>query len=181
MTPSQMPSDYRILVPRDWFRIDLTHERWRRQLKAFVDKESTGSGAPAHISRGMWATLRNTAERSVARGALEIFLKTEPSTAPALPASLLISLVPAPAGSAPTPEEFAQVLAQRADEHVDVEVVDLPAGRTVRLLTDTTMDFHVSMPGEVGYLHLAFSCPVGGIHSPMGGLCEAMASSLRWV
>lgn len=37
------PSDYRILVPRDWFRVDLTRERWRGQLKTFVDREAADS------------------------------------------------------------------------------------------------------------------------------------------
>lgn len=43
------------------------------------------------------------------------------------------------------------------------------------------MDFHVRMPGDIGYLHLAFSLPMSGTRSPMGDLCDAIAQSLRWV
>lgn len=175
------PSDYRLLVPRDWFRVDLTHERWRRQLKTFVDKESAGSGVPAEVARGTWTILRNTAETGLAQGALEFFLKTESPSESALPASLLISLAQTPRGLAPTPGEFAQALAQRTGQDVEVDVVELPAGRTVRAITGTTMDFHVQMPGGVGYLHLAFSMPLNGTEGPMGELCDAMAHSLRWV
>ncbi|MCP9991354.1 hypothetical protein LUX09_13985 [Streptomyces albogriseolus] len=34
--------DYRLLVPREWFRVDLTQDRWRRQLKTFVEKQADG-------------------------------------------------------------------------------------------------------------------------------------------
>ncbi|MFD4528085.1 hypothetical protein ACFWP7_29975 [Streptomyces sp. NPDC058470] len=175
------PSDYRLLVPRDWFRVDLTHERWRRQLKTFVDKESAGSGVPAESARSVWTTLRNTAESGLAQGALEFFLKTESPGESVLPASLLISLAPTPRGLAPIPGEFAQALAQRTGRCVEVDVIELPAGRAVRAITETTVEFHVHMPGGVGYLNLAFSVPLSGTEGPMRELCDAIAHSLRWI
>ncbi|MGW3723737.1 hypothetical protein [Streptomyces sp. NPDC000851] len=180
MTAETPPTDYRLLVPRDWFRIDLTQERWRGQLKTFVDKEFAAGGTPAEVARSVWGTLRNTAENGLTRGALEFFLRTEAPEASAMPASLLISWPPMPRGLAPTPDEFAEVLTQRRGQ-AEVDVIDLPAGRTVRSRTDTNMDFHVHMPGGAGYLHLAFSAPLSGTHGPMGNLCEAMAHSVRWV
>ncbi|WP_406474644.1 hypothetical protein [Streptomyces sp. NBC_01615] len=180
-TATTPPSDYRLLVPRDWFRVDLTHERWRRQLKTFVDKESAGSGVSAEVARSIWTTLRNTAEVGLAQGALEFFLKTESPSGSALPASLLISLAQTPRGLAPEPGEFARALVQRMGPDVEVDVIELPVGRTVRVITKTTMDFHVHMPGGVGYLHLAFSTPLSGTEGPMGELCDAIAHSLRWV
>ncbi|MGW1530775.1 hypothetical protein [Streptomyces aureus] len=174
------PSDYRLLVPRDWFRVDLTHERWRRQLKTFVDKESEGNRVPAEAARNLWTTLRNTAEGSLAQGGLEFFLKTE-SPGSALPASLLISLAMTPRGLAPTPDDLASELTRRVNADAEVDVQALPAGGTVRAITQTTMDFHVCMPGGVGYLHLAFAVPLSGTDSPMGDLCDAIAHSLRWV
>jgi hypothetical protein len=180
-TAEAPPSDYRLLVPRDWFRVDLTHERWRRQLKTFVDKQSTGSGASAETTRHIWATLRNTAEAGVARGALEFFLKTESPDGAAVPASLLISMAPSPRGLAPKADDFAHALIRRVDPGTSVDVVELQAGEAVRALTETTMDFHVHMPGDVGYLHLAFAMPLSGTDGPMGNLCDAIAHSLRWV
>ncbi|MFB7247697.1 hypothetical protein CW362_05895 [Streptomyces populi] len=174
------PSDYRLLVPRDWFRVDLTHERWRRQLKTFVDKESEGNRVPAEAARSLWTTLRNAAEGSLAQGGLEFFLKTE-SPGSALPASLLVSLAATPRGLAPTPADFAPELARRLGPEAEVDVLTLPAGGTVRAVGKTAMDFHVHMPGGIGYLHLAFSVPLSGTESPMGDLCDAIAHSLRWV
>ncbi|MFI0944780.1 hypothetical protein ACH4Q9_01980 [Streptomyces sp. NPDC021086] len=151
-----------------------------------MDKEFAGSGTSGDVSRSVWATLRNTAENGLARGALEFFLRTDSPEGTALaPASLLISWPPMPRGLAPTAEVFAEALSERrssaCDADADVDVVDMPAGRTVRVCTATTLDHHVRMPGDAGYLHLAFSMPLSGTEGSMGDLCDAMAQSLRWV
>jgi hypothetical protein len=181
VTTANPPSDYRILVPRDWFRVDLTQDRWRHQLKTFVDKEFTGSGAPADIARSIWLTLRNAAESGFSQGGLELFLKTESPGGTALPASLLVSLALTPRGLTPTPADFAEALIRRTGPDAEVDVIEVQAGRTVRVVKDTTVDFHVHMPGDVGYLHLAFSIPLSGTKGPLGDLCDAMVHSLRWV
>lgn len=175
------PSDYRILVPRDWFRVDLTQERWRGQLKTFVDREAAGGSAPDEARRSLWTTLRNIAERGAADGALEFYLKTEAPGGTAYPASLMVSLLPTPPGLAPEVAELAGTLARRRGPDSRISTGELPAGETVRAVTDTTLDFHVRMPGGVGYLILAFSVPLSGTEGPMGELCEAIAFSLRWV
>ncbi|MFF1696706.1 hypothetical protein ACFVXC_24365 [Streptomyces sp. NPDC058257] len=175
------PEDYRILVPRDWFRVDLTQERWRGQLKTFVDREAADSGASAETRRGIWTTLRNTAEAGVAQGALEFFLKTESPQDSAYPASLLVSLLPTPPGLAPDAADLAGTLTRRRGSGSQITTIELPAGDTVRAVTDATLDFHVRMPGGVGYLILAFSLPLSGTEGPMGDLCDAIAYSLRWV
>ncbi len=95
--------------------------------------------------------------------------------------SLLISWPPTPRGVAPALEDFAEALAHRAGPRTDVAIIDLPAGRTVHVRGETTLDYHVLMPGDVGYLHLAFSVPLSGTEGPMGNLCDAMAHSLRWI
>ncbi|MEN8651032.1 hypothetical protein ABCR94_10410 [Streptomyces sp. 21So2-11] len=182
MSAAAPPSDYRLLVPRDWFRIDLTRERWRHQLKTFVDRESADSHVTTEITRGIWATLRNTAENGVAHGALEYYLKTESPGDAAMPASLLVSLVPAPRGLTPPPQQFARTMAQRSGrQDTEFDVVELPAGEAVRAVTETNLDFHVQMPGDMGYLVLAFATPMSSTTSPMGDLCDAIAHSLRWV
>lgn len=175
------PSDYRMLVPRDWFRVDLTQERWRGQLKTFVDREATSGSATDEARRSLWTTLRNIAERGAADGALEFYLKTETPGGTVCPASLMVSLLPTPPGLAPEVRDLAETLARRRGEASQVGTVELPAGGTVRAVTDTTLDFHVRMPGGVGYLILAFSVPLSGTDGPMGELCEAIAHSLRWV
>ncbi|MFJ4920140.1 hypothetical protein [Streptomyces sp. NPDC088725] len=180
-TRHEAPSDYRMLVPRDWFRIDLTQERWRPQLKTFMDQQSAGKDVPAETKREIWATLRNLAEAGVAHGALELFLRTDSPGGAPYPATLLISLLHAPDGEPAAPQRLAEVLADRRGETAEVSVVTLPAGETVRVLTDTTMDFHVHMPGDVGYLMLSFSIPLSGTTGPMARLCESMAHSLRWI
>ncbi|MGA5083930.1 hypothetical protein [Streptomyces pseudogriseolus] len=174
--------DYRLLVPREWFRVDLMQDRWRRQLKTFVEKQADGRQVPAELTRNVWATLRNTAEAGLARGAMEFYLLTL-SRNGGLPASLLISLMP-PGGTPADPKAFAAwIEAREGEDHGrrEVGVVDLPAGRAVRVAGPTSLDLHVVLPGGTGYLTLSFSAPVLGMSGPMLRLCEAIAGSLRWV
>ncbi|MFD7685271.1 hypothetical protein [Streptomyces sp. NPDC059781] len=174
--------DYRLLVPREWFRIDLMQDRWRGQLKTFVEKQAEGRQVPAELTRNVWATLRNTAEAGRARGAMEFYLLTV-SRDGGLPASLLVSLVPLDETPA-DPQKFAAWLEVREPEggsRRQVTVVDLPAGPAVRVLGPTTLSVHVLLPGAVGYLTLSFSAPLTGMFGPMERLCDAIAGSLRWV
>ncbi|MEV8016833.1 hypothetical protein AB0O76_10890 [Streptomyces sp. NPDC086554] len=180
--PAAAPKDYRLLVPREWFRVDLTQERWRGQLKTFVDRQMQGRSASPDLARNVWTTLRNTAEVGRARGAMEFFLLTTSQNG-GLPASLLVSLVPL--GESPAdPQEYATWLEARepeGDAGRQVSVVDLTAGTAVRVLGITSLDIHVHMPGGTGYLTLSFSAPLTGMSGPMEQLCDAMAGSLRWV
>ncbi len=90
-----------------------------------------------------------------------------------------------PPGGTPTdPEAFAAWIEAREGEdggRREVGVVDLPAGRAVRVAGPTSLDLHVVLPGGTGYLTLSFSAPVVGMSGPMLRLCEAIAGSLRWV
>ncbi|QCX78418.1 hypothetical protein C9F11_24010 [Streptomyces sp. YIM 121038] len=175
------PEDYRLLVPRDWFRIDLTLDRWRPQLKTFADRQAARRGMSAEAARGLWATLRNTAESGAAQGAIELFLRSEISDTGATPATLLVSLLPMSGALYVTPQELARSVTEHRGAATKVSVTRLPAGETVRVTTATTLDLYVNMPGKAGYLLLAFSVPLSGVESSLGGLCEAIAASLRWV
>ncbi|MEU1045224.1 hypothetical protein ABZ400_08730 [Streptomyces sp. NPDC005897] len=181
--PSEgVPRDYKLLVPREWFRIDLTRDRWRAQLKTFVDRQAQGRQVSAELTRNVWTTLRNTAEAARARGAMEFFLLTTSDNG-GMPASLLVSSIPL-SGTPADPEKYAAWLELRHGEGRDrrtVSVVDLAAGPAVRAVGSTTLDFHVGMPGGIGYLTLCFSAPLTGMSAPMEQLCDAVAGSLRWV
>lgn len=177
-----VPRDYRLLVPREWFRVDLTRDRWRAQLKTFVDQQTEGRRVSAELTRNVWATLRNTAEAGRARGAMEFFLLAT-SRDGNLPASLLVSLMPMRDTRA-DPQEYAAWLDMREPEsgaRRQISLVDLAAGTAVRVLDATALDVHVSMPGGVGYLTLSFSAPITGMAGPMEQLCDAIAGSVRWV
>ncbi|MBD0842762.1 hypothetical protein ICC28_29340 [Streptomyces sp. TRM68416] len=171
-----------MLVPREWFRIDLTQERWRSQLKTFVDKQTAGRHVSAEITRSVWATLRNTAEAGRAHGAMEFYLLAT-SRDGSMPVSLLVSLEPM--GKTPAdPQKYAAWLEMQEPEGRErrqVSVMDLAAGTAVRVLSDTTLDIHVCMPGGVGYLTLSFSALLTGMSGPMERLSDAIAGSLRWV
>ncbi|WP_413757650.1 hypothetical protein [Streptomyces sp. MMBL 11-3] len=176
------PRDYRLLVPRDWFRIDLTQDRWRGQLKTFVDMQAEGRSVPAEAQQEAWVTLRNTAEAGVAGGALEFFLRPETADGSIMPASLIVSLVPR--SGSPVPRDLLSVFETEERESgraSEVSAVELPSGEAVRILTPTTLDLYIHMPGAVGYLVLAFAVPLTGMQGPMHRLCASIAESLRWI
>lgn len=182
---SPRPRDYQLLVPRDWFRVDLVRDRWRGQLKTFVDLQTDGKSVPAETKRGVWTVLRNTAEAGLAHGAMEFYLRPElDDEGLPIPASLLVSLIPTPGARSVTPQGLASSLVEReADQGrtAEVSAIVLPAGQAVRVLRATSMDLHVHMPGGVGYLVLSFSAPVNGVAGSMRRLCDAIAESLRWI
>ncbi|MFE0175287.1 hypothetical protein ACFWZ2_23500 [Streptomyces sp. NPDC059002] len=178
-----VPRDYQLLVPREWFRIDLTQDRWRSQLKTFVDRQAEGRAVSADLTRKVWVSLRNTAETGRARGAMEFYLLAT-SRDGRMPASLLVSMVPL--GRTPAdPHEYAAWLELRepgeGGPRREISVVDLPAGPAVRVLGPASLDIHVHMPRGTGYLTLSFAAPLTGMAGPMERLCDAMAGSLRWV
>ncbi|MET9409464.1 hypothetical protein ABZX90_27415 [Streptomyces sp. NPDC002935] len=179
---SARPKDYRLLIPREWFRIDLVQERWRRQLKTFVDLQADGKNVPAEAKQEAWASLRNTAESAVANGALEFFLRPELHDGSIMPVSLIVSLIPSP--GSPTPKDLLASFEER--EHrsgrgTEVSIVALPAGEAVQIRTRTTLDLYIHMPGTVGYLVLGFVVPLTGVIGPMERLCTSIAGSLRWI
>ncbi|MEU0432773.1 hypothetical protein [Streptomyces sp. NPDC006290] len=179
---SAPPKDYRLLVPREWFRIDLGQDRWRRQLKTFVDLQAAGKNVPAQAKQEAWAGLRNTAESAVANGALEFFLRPELDDGSIMPVSLIVSLLPHP--GSPTPKDLLasfEEMEHRNGRGAEVSIVALPAGETVRIRTRTTLDLYVHMPGTTGYLVLGFVVPLTGVVGPMERLCTSIAGSLRWI
>lgn len=178
-----VPRDYRLLVPREWFRIDLTQDRWRRTLKTFVDRQAEGRRVSPDLTRKVWASLRNTAEVGRARGAMEFFLLTTAQDG-GMPASLLVSLMPLGAKPA-DPHKYAAWLELREPDEGSprrrISVVNLPAGPAVRVLGPTTLDLHAQLPGAKGYMLLSFAAPLIGMAGPMERLCDAIAGSLSWV
>ncbi|MER5880036.1 MULTISPECIES: hypothetical protein [unclassified Streptomyces] len=179
---SAPPKDYRLLVPREWFRIDLGHDRWRRELKTFVDRQAEGKSVPAEVTQEAWTTLRNTAEAAVAKGALEFFLRPELRDGSILPVSLVVSLIPTP--GAPSPDQLFASFDERERRKgtgAEVSAVVLPAGEAVRMRTGTTVDWYIHMPGSVGYLVLGFVVPLTGVDGAMGRLCTSIVESLRWI
>ncbi|MFD5281972.1 hypothetical protein [Streptomyces rubrogriseus] len=178
---SRPPDDYRLLVPRDWFRIDLMVDRWRPQLKKFVDQQATRRQMSTDAGRELWASLRNAVETGVSQGALELYLRTDVVAGTGAPATLMVSLLPMRDALQASPEEFAQALRGREEGGATVSVSSLPAGPCVRVSTTTALDYYVEMPGGAGYILLSFTVPLSGVQSPLGELCEAMAGSLRWI
>ncbi len=100
-------------------------------------------------------------------------------------ASLVIFLTPPPE-EAVTAGDLARSL---AGDGRQVPVVDLPAGKAVRLLrrdgaTDesasATLEVFVPVPSGGGWLLLSFSAPLGPLVPALAKLFDAICATLRW-
>ncbi|MGW8742979.1 hypothetical protein [Streptomyces sp. NPDC055794] len=150
-------------------------------MKKFIDQQTARKQMSADSGRELWISLRNTVEMGVAHGALELYIRTDSISGAASPATLMVSILPMRNALHASPEEFAQALQKQESSGTEISIANLPAGRTVRVSTTTTLDYYVQMTGESGYVLLSFTVPLSGVQSSMGDLCEAIAESLRWV
>ncbi|PAX84399.1 hypothetical protein CLM85_32415 [Streptomyces albidoflavus] len=179
MVSETPPDDYRLLVPRDWFRIDLCQDRWRPQLKLYADRRAAAHRMPSATRAELWKALRNVTEAGVAKGALEIYLRADTAESAVTPVSLLVSLMATgelPGGGV---DSLAELLAGRHPA-ATVTRPEHPAGPAVLVTTAESLDLYVEIPGHRGFLHLSFRIPVSGSTGPMGELCRAIGDSLRW-
>jgi hypothetical protein len=71
----------------------------------------------------------------------------------------------------------------------DVTIVNLPAGRSVRVLRfpaandkrgSTVHEVFVPVPGSAWWLLLAFATPIGPLARPLSDLFDAISATLRW-
>ncbi|MFD5023995.1 hypothetical protein [Streptomyces sp. NPDC058373] len=173
------PDDFRLLVPRDWFRIDLCQDRWRPQLKLYADRRAAEHRMSSATRAELWKALRNVTEAGVARGALEIYLRADTAESAVTPVSLLVSLMATGELPADGADSLADLLAERHPA-ATVTRPPHPAGPAVLVTTAESLDLYVEIPARRGFLHLSFRIPVSGTGSPMGELCRAIGGSLRW-
>ncbi|MFI9105894.1 hypothetical protein ACIGXA_35855 [Streptomyces fildesensis] len=197
MTPAESPSDYRLLLPDGWFRIDLDPERREGAVDALVERQFRGIDDAPIIKQQVRDELRGRALEAYRNGGIELYMSLQSAGALTVPASLLVTLVPRESlGSGVPVDDLAGFLAERGGpDGYQVTVEDLPAGSSVRTrartvpaaddpsgsaLPVTSVDYHVPVPGSEAYLLLSFSTPLDPIADAMADLFDAVALSLKW-
>jgi hypothetical protein len=140
-------------------------------------------------------SLRRAADGAYANGGIEMYMSMQAAAGIPLSASLVITLTPPHERpeAAVTPERLASSL---AGEGREVSIVDLHAGRAVRVLwqedlgtaaggpadhPSTSLDVHVHVPDSSSHLILSFRTPLRALAGPMTGLFDSIASTLRWI
>ncbi|MFF7606293.1 hypothetical protein [Streptomyces parvulus] len=196
------PADYRLLMPEGWFRLDIDPERRERSVDALVNRRFEGTDNAPHIKRQLRQDLLAQAAAAFREGGVELYLSLQQAGPLTIPASLLITFLPA-SSSAGTPglEDIATSLA--SDRQGEAEVVQLAAGAAVRVrrttggpdqeppaglpgkaeesLPSVTLDYQVPVPATRAHLLMTFSTPLVQIADAMVELFDAVAGSLTWV
>jgi hypothetical protein len=198
-------SGYKLVVPDDWFSIELEPGRAERGIARLVNRQFAGISNAPHLKAQARRELMERAEAAAKAGGVEMFLSMMQIAGVPIAASLTTYLVPPPA-SAVSPDDLAPALARDGDR---VTVVDLPAGRAIRIVRDSAappewsgstavvpgpagpavpagalvsreVQVFVPVPGGGAWLLLAFAAPLAPLAPAMTRLFDAVSQTLRW-
>ena len=179
-------ASYRLAVPQEWFVIDLEPGRRERSVAALVERQFAGVDNAPHLKAHARQETLAKAEAAYAAGGLEMFMSMQQIAGIPIAASLVIFAVPPSATGVVAPEDLA---AKLAGEERRVTVVDLPAGRSVRMLrrsgsddeaASATLEVFAPVPGSGSWLLLSFAAPIGPLVPAMTRLFDAICMTLRW-
>jgi len=179
MTAEQVPADYRIAVPDSWFCVPLEPGERERAIKALADRQFAGPDHTPKLKRELREQLQRHAEAAYQAGGIELYMSMMRVGPVAVPASLLITLVPPPPSGPVSTEALAATLPGQPEQ------ATFPAGPAVRVIsqapgTGLNVDVYHQVPGGGGWLRLAFATPLGDLADSMSELFDAIASTLRW-
>jgi hypothetical protein len=190
----EAPSDYTLLLPSGWFRIDLDPDRRDMAVAALVERQFKGLDDAPLLKAQVREELGRQAEEGYHNGGIELYLSLQSAGPLTVPGSLLITLATAPHPGLVPPDELAAHMSGGLADRA-VSVAELPAGRAVRVrarnvpapddpsgntLPVTSVDWHVPVPGSEAYLLLSFSTPLDPVADQMAELFDAVAHSLTW-
>lgn len=185
-TGNESAASYRLVVPDEWFVIDLGPDRRERSVTALVERQFAGIDNAPHLKAQARQETLAKAEAAYAAGGLEMFMSLQQIAGIPIAASLVTFAVPPPATGAVTAEELAATL---TGEDRKVTVGDLPAGRSVRMLrrsesddaeASATLEVFAPVPGSDSWLLLSFAAPIGPLAPALTKLFDAICMTLRW-
>ena len=196
------PAGYQVVVPDGWVPIKLGPGRLERSVARLVDRQFAGIDNAPHLKAQARQELLRRAGAARQAGGVEMFLSMMRIEGLPIAASLTTYVVPAGRLS---PDDLAPELAGEGDK---VTVVDLPAGRAVRIVRDAAppeawasgaapagpdrdelalalvsreVQVFLPVPGGAGaWLLLVFAAPLGPLAPAMTNLFDAICQTLRW-
>ena len=130
---------YRLVVPDDWFTVDLAPERRERAVTALTERQFAGLDNAPHLKAQARQDLLDQAEAAYAAGGLEMFLSLQRVADIPIPASLVIFATPAPEtdpnrieANGTGADAIGALTRELTGRGQQVHMVDLPAGPAVR-------------------------------------------------
>ena len=182
-SPPGPPSDYRLVLPDGWFRIDLEPGTREKAVTALVERQFRGADDIPHLKAEARDKLLATAAGAFGNGGIELYVSLQAAAGLPLPAALVVTLTP------PHPDERVTVTPELLAATLpaggaDVTIAELPAGRAVRVRRFdppvTSLDLHVPVPDSSAWLLLSFSTPLAPLADALVGMFDAVAGTLRW-
>jgi hypothetical protein len=178
------PSDYRLILPAGWFRIDLEPGTRENSIAALVDRQFRGADNIPNLKQEARDKLRAAADDAFRNGGIELYVSLQTAAGFPLSAALVVTLTPPHDHDqvVVTPECLAGTLTEGGRQ---AAIVGLPAGQAVRVRSFdspvTTLDVHVPVPGSSAYLVLSFSTPLAPLADALVAMFDAIAGTLRWI
>lgn len=179
--------DYRLVVPADWSRLDLTAaDSGAAQVRRLVRRLAGSADDQAQLRRELVAHLETACAEAKGRGGVDLYLSAGGPSGTLVAASLLVTVTPQHVGAEHAVAAVADVLGEGG-----AAVVDIGGRRAVRsvreelpgdLPTDGRRSLvvqYVFVMPEVVVL-LSFSTPVLALAEPLTALFDAVAETFRW-
>ena len=178
------PSDYRLIVPEGWFRIDLEPGTREKAVTALIRRQFRGADNVPHLKAEAREKLLAAAADAFRNGGIELYVSLQTAAGFPLSAALVVTLAPPHEHDqvAVTPARLAETL---TGDGRQVTIMELAAGQAVRVRSQdppvTNLDIHIPVPGSSAYLLLSFSTPLAPLADALAGMFDAIAGTLRWI
>ncbi|GAA4993558.1 hypothetical protein [Kineococcus glutinatus] len=177
-------TDYALLLPQGWERIDLAPQRRAADVDALLRRQFDGVRTQEGLVEGLRTELLAQAARAAQVGGVDLHLSLMRAGVVLLPASLLVSVLPPGAGlGGDATGARARRVALPAGEALRrqriVPATQGPLGITGEALV---LEHLVAMPDAAGgSLLLTFSSPMTALAEPLLELFDAIAAGLSFV
>jgi hypothetical protein len=180
--------DYSLVVPGDWWRVDLTAgDRGAAGVRMLVRRLAGSADLQAQLRRELVEHLDAACADAVGRGGVDLYLATGGPVGTVVAASLLVTVTPQQVGAEHAVTAVAGALGDGGETAV-VEVGGRKAVRRVRydLPGDLPTDGRPSLVVQYAFVvpqvavMLSFSTPVLALAEPLTGLFDAVAETFRW-
>ena len=197
------PTGFRLPTPGNWFDLDLDPRTRNQSIAAMVDAHVAQSPAAADNRQVLVRLLRRTAREAAQGGMIFASLMSEVAEGVPVSASATVTLRTATTSSGGAsisdPADIARYLRDRGGaggQRAELRVVDIPAGRAVRLqgmqegdvsgvasgVVTLVVQYFLPVPGTESLAVLTFTTPTLALAEPFAGLFDAMAEnfSFEW-
>jgi hypothetical protein len=180
--------DYGLVVPGDWWRLDLTAaDGGAAQVRRLVRRLAGTADLQAQLRRELVEHFDAACADARGRGGVDLYLSTGGPSGTLVAASLLVTVTPQHVGAEHAVGAVGDALGEGGDSTV-IEIGGRRAVRRVREAVPGDLPTGGQAPLVVQYAFvmtevvvvLSFSTPVLALAEPLTALFDAVADTFRW-